>query len=176
VSLAWLVGLLQALVQPGALAVTIEGAPHCTAVAIGPCEVLTAGHCVREDLAVDGVPVLAADRAPAADLALLQLARPLPVARLEVPAAPPTRGALVEVRRLSTAASAVVLERDAGQLYTTPATCAGDSGAPLFDEAGRLVGLASSRARAACGQGPSVFVELSPHATWIRQTRRGCEP
>lgn len=55
---------------------------------------------------------------------------------------------------------AVVRARGSGLVITTPVVCAGDSGAPLVDARGRLVGVAVARTFEGCATGGSVFVDL----------------
>ena len=48
------------------------------------------------------------------------------------------------------------------------ATCRGDSGGPLFDESGKLVGVSSFGAVFGCGVGsPACFVSISQYLDWI---------
>ena len=48
------------------------------------------------------------------------------------------------------------------------ATCKGDSGGPLFNAAGQLVGVSSFGAVFGCGVGaPACFVSISHHLDWI---------
>jgi S1-C subfamily serine protease len=49
-----------------------------------------------------------------------------------------------------------------GVLATTPLVCAGDSGAPLVDRAGALIGLAVGRSGVGCDEGASFFVTTPP--------------
>lgn len=51
-----------------------------------------------------------------------------------------------------------------GLLATSPLVCAGDSGAPLVDREGRLVGLAVGRSGFGCDDGASFFLALPPVA------------
>ena len=52
-----------------------------------------------------------------------------------------------------------------GLLATSPLVCAGDSGAPLVDREGTLVGLAVGRSGLGCDEGASFFLALPPDAS-----------
>jgi S1-C subfamily serine protease len=53
-----------------------------------------------------------------------------------------------------------VLDVDSAFIYTTPASCPGDSGSPLVDATGRLVGVASASASRDCERATSLFGRL----------------
>lgn len=60
----------------------------------------------------------------------------------------------------------------AGLLYTSVPLCPGDSGGPLFDAEGALVGVASWSTGTYCGGGTGVYVAVAPHVPWLRRTMR----
>jgi hypothetical protein len=155
-----------------ALLLEREDGSTCHAVCLGEGQAVTAAHCI------DGgaLHVVSEDgtRAPAR----ARGARPRgggglrnDLARLEVGsicgraprASAAELGTAVRlVRRVERDAPSdgFVRDRGSGLVITTPLVCAGDSGAPLVDAAGRLVGVAVARTFDGCAAGGSVFVEV----------------
>lgn len=177
VGVLWLLSACHA--EPQAVQVLLDGRFHCTGALVGAAAVLTARHCVAEDASVavqlpgEVVPVEAVERGlgadEAGDVALLRLRRPVRGEALEVATTPVQAGARVSlVRATGVPVAARVTAADPGVLYTTPASCDGDSGAPLLLD-GAIVGVASSRAFGTCGLGPSVFADVSAHRAWLAE-------
>jgi len=73
------------------------------------------------------------------------------------------RGEPVELRLFHASARTGRAGRSgSGVLATTPLVCAGDSGAPLVDRTGALIGLAVGRSGGGCDEGASFFVTTPP--------------
>ena len=173
------------------------GRAFCTGVLLRGEVVLTAGHCASAcqpaascTARVHGtrawearaLSVMHPPPPYRTDLALLRLAPPLDHAHAahlaRRPVAAPGAAVQVLVRddRVNAATAvrlAGVLEVKGGLLYTTPATCDGDSGAPLLSMAGELIGVATERADQRCGQGSSIFVELVGQLDWLEAALAG---
>jgi MYXO-CTERM domain-containing protein len=56
----------------------------------------------------------------------------------------------------------------AGEIATGESTCFGDSGGPLFDAQGRIVGMTSRGLDSECNDRPSIFTDTSSHEKLIR--------
>lgn len=165
-----------------AVRVLRDGRSICTGALVGAAAVLTARHCLQEGGAFavsfpweERVSVASIDRAlgddSIGDVAVLRLSRApsRTIEPLVIRRAPVTVGARVSLLRAGAErVAAKVTARDPGIVYTTPASCDGDSGAPLLLD-GAIVAVASSRASGACGDGPSVFTELRAQNDWLEQ-------
>jgi V8-like Glu-specific endopeptidase len=57
----------------------------------------------------------------------------------------------------------------AGEIATGESTCFGDSGGPLFDAQGRIIGMTSRGLDAECIDRPSIFSDTASHADLIEQ-------
>lgn len=152
----------------------------CHAFCAGPGAAWTAAHCVDgvasltlrdEDGRVHAVAEVVEDavgnasagdvtRRARDDRARLRLRGDGPC-QAEVAFARASRGEVVRlVRYRAPAREGSVRRRGSGLLVTTPLVCAGDSGAPLVNERGEVVGLAVGRVDEGCETGPSFFAEL----------------
>lgn len=67
----------------------------------------------------------------------------------------------------SRSGQAIPYEVPAGDLATGESTCFGDSGGPLFDEGGSVVGVTSRGIDGECVDRPSVFASVATHAKLI---------
>jgi hypothetical protein len=121
-----------------------QGAYRCTAAAIAPLTALTAGHCVGPAIELDGEPAQERELwEPGVDIASLQPAAPFP-AFFEYATRAPVKGELLELigygcygrQRLSDL-------RYLGPGLADGQACHGDSGGPLLNEQGQLVGIFS---------------------------------
>jgi secreted trypsin-like serine protease len=175
--------------------VRVDGDDACLGSVLGASAVLVAGHCLLDDASRPLAPsrVLVVDQANARfsvrsvavldpngagesvqdfvgrDLGILRIqgdlgarAAPLEVEDHAGLWAVTGLGGELEVTRVAPRA----MERD--QIFTAPVTCDGDSGGPLFDDRGAIVGVASWRTPGRCGTGASVFTRTLPHLAWIR--------
>ena len=70
--------------------------------------------------------------------------------------------ASLEERRTVYATRARVLDGDNRFIFTTPASCRGDSGGPLLDTRGLVVGVASASGEGACEEQTSIFTAINP--------------
>ncbi len=138
-----------------------KGEQICSGVAIGPHDVLTARHCVRDQKAADlrvgidsealSVPVEDFAEDPVFDIAALRLKLPLPPPYAELGEAP-VMGARMYVvgygcsrrhntKRLVHVARYVARRLPLQDLALRGVACRGDSGGAAFDAYGRLVGI-----------------------------------
>lgn len=53
------------------------------------------------------------------------------------------------------------------EISTTPITCYGDSGGPLFDEQGVVIGITSRGTAEACSAGDDIYTNVGHFASWI---------
>jgi hypothetical protein len=53
------------------------------------------------------------------------------------------------------------------EISTTPITCYGDSGGPLFDEQGVVIGITSRGTQEACSAGDDIYTNVGHFASWI---------
>jgi len=175
--------------------VQVDGEPVCLASRIAPGWYLTAQHCLQRAVAVEvsrlALGSLRIDQRSRFGCDEVHLRRPetttlagLAGADLALVHAPRdgaggtlTLGEEIEaplfarqVNGLRRVPSTVV---ESLQAFTRSVTCEGDSGGPLLDGRGRLVGVASWRTPGPCGQGTSVFTRIAPHRAWIESTLQG---
>ncbi len=136
--------------DPRVLRLRKDGHPHCTAVVAGPLRVLTAAHCVMpmgdpfELQQDDGAPLEATDTntwEPGVDLAFLHLAKPAPET-FTIATVAPARGdelLLIGYGCAGYQQTRVLHALEPG--VAVGKACHGDSGAPILNAAGDLVGI-----------------------------------
>lgn len=184
------------LARRALVSVWLDGEAHCLGVAIDAETVITAKHCVQRvnDMAPlhpgrfivvgsgSGRQVVAVEPIPGGYQQLGELVgRDLAI--LEV-RGEPLEGAKMTNTPLGSGDEVFFLPRDGGdarsgavrastsrELMTDPLTCEGDSGGPLFDSRGSVVGIASWRSGSQCGDGLSAFVQLGPNSEWLEEAR-----
>lgn len=63
--------------------------------------------------------------------------------------------------------SGSIMENQGVELVTTPITCYGDSGGPLFDAQGVVIGITSRGTQEACSAGDDIYTNVGHFADWI---------
>jgi V8-like Glu-specific endopeptidase len=67
----------------------------------------------------------------------------------------------------TTAGQALPVTLPAGEIVTGESTCFGDSGGPLFDAAGNIIGMTSRGIDEKCNDRPSIYTDTASHAAVI---------
>ncbi|MBI2896506.1 MAG: trypsin-like serine protease [Deltaproteobacteria bacterium] len=65
--------------------------------------------------------------------------------------------------------SGVVQDNYGNEIETTPITCYGDSGGPLFDAQGNVIGITSRGTSGTCSRGNDIYTNVGHFARWISQ-------
>lgn len=175
--------------------VEVSGEAVCLGTAIDDGWILTAKHCVQSSgaqapvqpsvvrvrdfdgtahavaaLEVWGGVYESLGQLAGHDIALLQLESPadlVPLAALErAPRQDSTTCALL-ADDISAPEPVLVRAVESLAIYVDGVTCAGDSGGPLLDRQGSLLGVASWRTEGECGTGTSVFTRTDAHHEWM---------
>ncbi len=165
-----------------------DGERICRGTVLSPRVVLTAAHCV-DDLEIASLDVRWGDQSHAVRrvVSRAETAQTVDEAHGVDLAVLVVEGAMVGaadvvVGRLNERESSFVARGDGWRrltvlsvedraFYSEGATCGGDSGAPVLDGDGELVGVASWRTPGPCDSGTSVFTRADWHREWIREMR-----
>lgn len=172
----------------------LDGTPTCLASVVADRWVLSAHHCIQPEgaetplspstLAIRtndgrriaitrvetvGGPYETLGQLAERDIALLRTATPPSTSLDPLPFSIEGMHSFCVVRNDDPPLPSAVQVRavESHTIYTHGQTCGGDSGGPLLDETGAIVGVTSWRTSDDCDEGTSAFVRLAPHREWI---------